>query len=438
MQNRVLVLDSNRQPLMPCHPARARELLREGKAAIFRHFPFTIILKDREGGAVQESALKMNPGSKTTGLALVADFARRGKVVVWAAELGHRGATIRKALKQRRAHRRFRRTRLRYRAPRFLNRTKPEGWLAPSLRHRVDTTMTWVERLLRWTPVTGLSTMLHRFDTQTLQNPEISGVEYQQGELQGYEVREYLLEKWGRKCAYCDTQHAPLTIDHIHPRSKGGSDRISNLTLACFPCNQRKGNRDVAEFLAHDPKRLGRIEAQRKAPLKDAAAVNSTRWALWQRVTAIGLDVEVGTGARTKWNRTRLQIPRAHCLDAACVGHIDATEKWKQPVLSVKATGRGSYQRTRLTKHGFPRGYLTRSKSAFGFQTGDLVRAVVTKGKKAGDYLGRIAIRASGSFNIQTGSGLVQGVHHRFCKPIQRADGYGYFWTKTASIQGEA
>jgi hypothetical protein len=75
---------------------------------------------------------------------------------------------------------------------------------------------------------------------------------------------------------------------------------------------------------------------------------------------------------------------------------------------------------------------MTRSKSAFGFQTGDMVRAVVNSGKKAGDYLGRVAIRASGSFNIQSATGLIQGIHHRFCKLAQRADGYGYSLTKIA------
>lgn len=259
-----------------------------------------------------------------------------------------------------------------------------------------------------------------------MQNPEINGVEYQQGTLFGYEVREYLLEKWGRKCAYCGAENVPLEIDHIHPHSRGGSDRVSNLTLACVHCNRHKGNLPVEQFLCKAPDRLRRIQAQAKAPLRDAAAVNSTRWALWQRLTATGLDVEMGTGGRTKWNRARLQVPKAHCLDAVCVERMDAVENWNQPVFSIKATGRGSYQRTRLTKHGFPRGYLTQSKEAFGFQTGDLVRAMVTQGKKAGNHLGRVAIRASGSFNIQTGSGLVQGIHHRFCTLIQRTDGYGY------------
>jgi hypothetical protein len=238
--------------------------------------------------------------------------------------------------------------------------------------------------------------------------------------LQGYEVREYLLEKWHRQCAYCDATQVPLTIDHIQPKSRGGSNRVANLTLACVPCNQRKSNRDVRVFLAHDPKRLARIEVQRQASLRDAAAVNATRWTLWNQLKATGLDVEVASGGRTKYNRHRLQIPKAHCLDAACIGRIDVIKHWQQPVLAIKATGRGSYQRTRLTKHGFPRGYLTRSKNAFGFQTGDLVKAIVTTGKKVGSYLGRVAIRASGSFNIKTTSGLIQGISHRFCALVQR------------------
>ena len=327
---------------------------------------------------------------------------------------------------------------------RFDNRTKPEGWLAPSLQHRVDTVLAWVNRLMRLAPITALSQELVRFDMQAMQNPEISGVGYQQGTLLGYEVREYLLEKWGRECAYCGAEQTPLEIDHIHPRSKGGSDRASNLAIACRDCNQAKGNMPLEQFLTRSPERVRKILAQAKASLKDAAAVNSTRWALFQRLKATNLPVEVASGGRTKWNRHRLQVPKAHGLDAACVGHVDVIEHWplpgatQQPVLSIKATGRGSYQRTRLTMHGFPRGYLTRSKSAFGFQTGDMVRAVVTKGKKAGDYLGRVAIRASGSFNIQTPTGLVQGIHHRFCTLIQRSDGYGYSWTQIASTQGDA
>ena len=445
----VLVLDRRKKPLMPCSERRARVLLARGRARIHRMVPLTIRLVDRyqEDSILQPLRLKLDPGSQTTGLALVreqdiTDTTREETIriltVVMRLEIEHRGQTIHETLTQRRAFRRRRRGNLRHREPRFDNRTRPEGWLAPSLWHRVDTTTAWVDRLCRWVPVAALSQELVRFDMQQMQNPEISGTEYQQGTLAGYEVREYLLEKWNRTCAYCGAKNTPLEIDHIHPRSQGGSDRVSNLAIACHDCNQRKGNRDVAAFLAKQPEVWQRIQAQSQAPLRDAAAVNSTRWALYQRLKATGLEVEVASGGRTKWNRHRLHLPKTHSLDAACVGHVDAIHRWQQPVLTIQATGRGSYQRTRLTKHGFPRGYLTRSKSAFGFRTGDMVKAVVTTGKKVGTYLGRVAIRASGSFNIQTGSRLIQGIHHRFCKLIQRADGYGYSWTKRAFDTGEA
>ena len=439
----VLVVDRRKKPLMPCSEKRARLLLERGRAVVHRRYPFTIRLKDRlrENSEVQPVRITVAPGSKTTGIALVREDEAidpdtgkeiKTRAVLILLELNHRGQRIRNRLAARRAFRRRRRGNLRYREPRFNNRTRPEGWLPPSLQHRVDTTTAWVNRLARWAPVTGISQNLLCFDTQKMQNPEISGIEYQQGTLAGYETRQYLLEKWGRKCAYCGTENVPLEIEHIRPRSKGGSDRISNLTLACQSCNQVKGNRPVEEFLAHDPVRLGKILAQSKRPLRDAAAINSTRWALFTRLRDTGLSVEVSTDERAKWNRRRLGIPRARCLDAACAGKMDSLEDWQRPVLTVKATGRGAYQRTRLNRYGFPRGYLMRQKQVFGFQTGDMVRAKVPKGKNTGTHTGRVAVRASGSFDIQTTQGAVQGISHRYCTLIQRADGYGYSWTKIA------
>jgi 5-methylcytosine-specific restriction endonuclease McrA len=286
--------------------------------------------------------------------------------------------------------------------------------------------LVWVKRLQRLAPIVGIAQELVRFDLQQLENPEMSGVEYQQGTLAGYETREYLLNKWGRECAYCGAQHVPLQIEHIQPKAKGGSHRVSNLTLACQPCNQQKGAQSIETFLKGKPERLKRIQAQAKAPLTDAAAVNSTRWALFNALQTIGLPVTTGSGVLTKWNRSRMGIPKTHALDAACVGNIDVIHDWNQPTLAIKATGRGSYQRTRLNAYGFPRGYLTRQKRIHGFQTGDRVKAEVTQGKKFGTYIGRVAVRASGSFNIQTVNHLIQGISYRYCKVIQRADGYGY------------
>ena len=443
----VFVLDKQGKALMPCTEKRARLLLARGRARVHRTIPFVIRLVDRtqQSCALQPLRIKLDPGSQITGIALVRDVqvvdAQTGEpaqaaAVVGLIELVHRGRQISKALTARSQMRRRRRTaNLRHRAPRFSNRTKPTGWLAPSLQHRVDTTMSWVTRLCRWVPVTALSTELVRFDMQQLQNPEITGVEYQQGELVGFEVREYLLAKWGRTCAYCDVTDTPLQVEHIVPKAKGGSNRVSNLTLACGKCNIAKGTRDVKEFLAKDPARLAKILAQAKKPLKDAAAVNATRWALVKALKATGLPVEVASGGRTKFNRTQFGIPKTHALDAVCVGRVSTVSRWQQPTLQIKCTGRGSYQRTRLDKYGFPRGFLMRTKRVKGFGTGDMVRANVPKGLKAGVYRGRVAVRATGSFNIQTGSEVVQGISHKHCKLVQRADGYAYFFNQDSSTK---
>jgi 5-methylcytosine-specific restriction endonuclease McrA len=422
---------------MPCSEKRAKLLLARGRARVHRVLPFVIRLTDREKVTSQFQTLrvKLDPGSRVTGLALTreSDTAhaetgelRRGAAVLNLFDLVHRGRQISEALTARRAMRRWRRGKLRYRSPRFLNRSRSPGWLPPSLQHRVDTTMAWVKRIMRWAPVAAISSELVRFDMQRLDNPEVSGVGYQQGTLEGYEIREYLLEKWDRHCAYCGAKNTPLQLEHIVARSRGGSNRVSNLTLACEPCNRAKGALPVEEFLAKRPTRLARILAQSKRPLKDAAAVNATRWALSNALKATGMPLELASGGRTKFNRVTLGVPKTHALDAACVGALFGLTHWRRPTLSVNCTGRGSYQRTRLDRYGFPRGYMTRTKRVHGFQTGDMVHAEVSTGKRAGTHVGRVAIRVSGSFNIQKASMVVQGVAHRHCRLIQRSDGYGY------------
>lgn len=423
MSNFVFVLDTHKRPLNPVHPGEARHLLSQGKAAVFRRFPFTIILQEACPEApVQGLELKLDPGSKTTGIAL-----KQGDRIIFAAELHHRGQQIKDALLSRRQLRRGRRNRkTRYRQARFLNRTRPAGWLAPSLQHRVDTGLTWVKRLQRFAPISSIAQELVRFDLQLIQNPEISGVQYQQGELQGYEVREYLLEKWNRKCAYCGIANVPLEVEHIVPRSKGGSDRVSNLTLACVPCNQAKNNQLVEEFLSDKPDLLNRILKQAKSPLKDAAAVNSTRWALFNALKQTGLPVATGTGGQTKFNRTRLKLPKAHWIDAACVGQIESLEILTAQPLLIAAKGHGTRQMCGTDKYGFPTRHRSRVQIHKGFQTGDIVKATVTAGKKVGSYVGRILCRATGSFDIATKTGRVAGIGHRYCKPIHKKDGYAY------------
>ncbi len=166
----VFVIDTNKRPLDPVHPGRARLLLSSGKAAVFKRYPFTIILKHEvQSPSLEPLRLKIDPGSKTTGLAVVHDGSGQ---VVFAAELTHRGQIIKKALGARRGVRRSRRQRhTRYRKPRFKNRRRPEDWLAPSLESRLCNVLTWVRRLMRLCPIAALSLELVKFDMQAMEKP---------------------------------------------------------------------------------------------------------------------------------------------------------------------------------------------------------------------------------------------------------------------------
>jgi 5-methylcytosine-specific restriction endonuclease McrA len=290
------------------------------------------------------------------------------------------------------------------------------------LESRIANILTWVARLQRVCPIGALSQELVKFDTQLMQNPETSGIEYQQGTLAGYELREYLLEKWGRRCAYCKQTDVPLQIEHLTSRARGGSNRVSNLTLACERCNQKKGTQTAAEF------GFPQVQAQAKLPLKDAAAVNATRWTLYERLKATGLMVETGTGGRTKWNRTQRGLPKAHWLDAACVGASTPERLQVRNIhpLLITAKGRQRRQMCLMDGSGFPRSKAKGTRVVRGFQTGDLVRAVVPRGTPAGTHVGRVAVKASGAFTITTQTGAVPDVPARYCRKVQGVDGYAY------------
>ncbi len=425
--SRVLIVDAQRRPLHPCTPARARLLLQQRKAAVLHRFPFVLILQETKPETLhQELRAKIDPGSKTTGLAVVNDTTGE---VLWAAELTHRGQEVRQALAKRRAARRSRRSRrTRYRQPRFTNRRRKSGWLPPSLRSRRDNVLSWVARLRRWCPVGALSLELVTFDTALMQDASLQGKDYQTGTLAGCEVRQYVLVKWHHTCAYCGMSGVPLELDHVVPRSRGGSDRESNRVPACHRCNQQKGNQSIEEFLRDRPAVLQRIQAHLKTPLGDVAAINTLRWALYEGLQATGLPVEMGSGGRTKWNRVSRALPKTHWLDAAAVGASTPTVlrvRWVVPWL-ITAQGRQRRQMVLMDKRGFPRSRAKERSCVQGFRTGDIVRAHVASGTKSGSYLGRVAVRASGFFNITTRKGTVQGVAARYCTALQRVDGYSY------------
>lgn len=425
--SRILVVDQERRPLMPTTPARARLLLKRRQAAILRRFPLVLMLKDARPEAVVEPLrVKLDPGSKTSGIAVVNNHTGE---VVWAAELTHRSQQIHRALTRRRAVRRSRRHRTtRYRKPRWQNRRRSPGWLAPSLLSRVVHLMTWVKRLQRWCPLGAVSQELVRFDTAALHNPAIQGQEYQRGTLFEAEIKEYLLAKWQHQCAYCQASATRLEIDHVHPRAKGGSNRVSNLVIACRACNEAKADQSIEAFLADRPELLTRIQAQFQMPQADAAAVNSTRWRLYEELQSFGLPVEMGTGGRTRWNRTRLALPKTHWIDAAAVGAStpECLRTWHVRPWMIEATGRQVRRMVNVDEYGFPRGKAKGPSCVYGFKTGDLTRAYVTQGKKMGTYVGRVAVKSDGYFKISGKHGMVEGIHARYCTPIHRKDGYSY------------
>ena len=306
----VYVINKNGKPLMPCKPAKARHLLEAEKAKVVNHNPFTIqLLWDCEEN-VDELVLGIDAGYNKIGYSVVSE----SKEII-AGELELR-SDIKRLLEKRRAYRRCRRNRLWYRKQRFDNRGRSDGWLAPSLQHKLDSHIKLIERLKRILPITKVVVEVASFDTQKMQNPEISGVEYQQGELRGYEVREYLLEKWSRKCAYCGKKDVPLEVEHIVPKSRGGSDRVSNLTISCHECNQKKGNLTAEES--------GHPEIQKKAKqsLKATAFMNNIRWKLVNL-----LNCEWTYGSITKYNRIRLGLEKSHVNDAFVIAGGDKQDR---------------------------------------------------------------------------------------------------------------
>ncbi len=483
----VFVLDKRKRPLMPCSNRRARILLQRGRAVVHRLRPFTIRLRNRvaEASVVQPVRLKIDPGSKHSGVALVRGEGNDEGAVLHLAQVDHK-TTVHKRMGQRAGYRHRRRSaNLRYRQPRFANRhpescagcdrnamhgrhfcrrchttgqhdtgMRPVSHLAPSLRCRVDNITSWVERYRGLASVTSISLEIVRFDPQGMENPEITGAMYQQGTLAGFEVREYLLQKFDHLCAYCGglSGDPVLNLDHIVPRSREGTNRVSNLVLACRTCNQDKGTRTPAEWAqslcaSHRPLDRKRVEqcstvqTRAKAPLRDAAVVNTTRWALHRALLRTGLPIEVGSGGRTKWNRTRLNLQKTHALDAACVGKStpSSLRLADHRVLVITALGRGRYQRTKVSASGFPVGYLMRTKDTHGFRSGDLVEAAVQVRLRRADLpaglkQGRaflwaqalcqasVVVRARGAFKV----GPFDGVSWKAVRLLQRADGYRY------------
>lgn len=435
MSNRVLVLDTNKVPLMPCHSARAREFLREGKAAVYRRYPFTIILRDRVGGDTQPIDIKIDPGTKYTGMALVALF-DRGPRCVYGLHIKHRGDVVRQSMTQRSASRRSRRSRkLRYRPSRFSNRTRPPGWVPPSIESRVSNVTTWVRRLLGVTPADKVYFEVTKFDTTTLS--KISDVQYDTDTRIRTQMRHYLIHIHSGVCQYCrgTTRDRYMEWEHIIPRSKGGTNALSNATLACRSCNDAKGTLLITEWLAKlrgrkDPVSIARcagiqrVMSVTRRSTRDASIMNWTRYIIVDRIRDLGIEVVECPAWETAYHRHVGQYVKTHWVDAACVGYVPYLDD-QSTIYTAVASGYGTRQMILSDKYGFPRGQSKGPSSNNGFRTGDMCKLNQPGGKYKGTYVGKVMIRTTGYFDIKVLNSKITSKYTNYVK-LHHRDGYVY------------
>ena len=418
----VFVLDKSKKPLNMISHAKARILLKNRLAVVHKIYPFTIRLKDNSCvGNDRAYAVKIDPGSRHTGIAIVDNK----DSVVMLAELEHRGHIIKKNLDDRRAVRQKRRSRkTRYRPARFLNRTRPKGWLAPSIKSRADNVINFIKKYKKLININKVMIENVSFDVaQISSDRKLWGVDYQQGPLYNTNLREFIFSKTKGKCSYCGAE--ATEIDHIVPRANGGTDSTYNLTPACRSCNQMKSNLTLKAFGKLMNKDYSHLKPK-KLP-KDAAIVQSARNYMVREISNLVPNTTTHDAWLTKYNRNELGLPKQHYYDALSVGEIPIKFNFlTDKILLISAKGRGSRQMCSMNKYGFPRTSAKSSKSVKGFQTGDIVKAVVTKGLKQGEYLGRVVVRSNGGFSIKAKNSLVQGIGYKYCRLIQRGDGYLY------------
>ncbi|MBU2598517.1 MAG: HNH endonuclease [Actinobacteria bacterium] len=344
---------------MPCKQAKARHLIRDKKAKVVRCNPFTIRLNWDCEKNIQPVTLGVDTGYLKIGFSAITNTQEliSGEVQL--------RKDVSKKISERRTYRRARRSRkLWHRKSRFDNRVsaKKKDWLAPSIQHKLDTHIKAIDKIKKILPITQINIEVATFDTQKMQNPKIRGTEYQQGELQGYEQKEYLLEKWYRKCAYCGKTNVPLEVEHIVPKSRGGSDRISNLTIACNKCNQKKGNKTAKEFGYHE------IQEKANKSLKEVAFMNNVRWKLVNQLKEQGNKVSHTYGYITKYNRAKLGLEKSHSNDSFVIAN-GISQKRCKPFIATQT--RRNNRSIQTNRKGFKPSIR---RQRYKFQPNDMVR----------------------------------------------------------------
>ena len=316
----VYVLNIKGKPLMPCKAAKARKLLRAGRAKVVKRTPFTIQLNFKCENKVQDVKLGVDTGYKNVGLSAVSNTKE-----LFRSEVELRTDIV-KLLSERHQYRRTRRNRLWYRKARFLNRvrTKKNGWLASSVQHRLDSHIKAINFVKSILPITSITVEAAAFDIQKIKNPKISGAEYQNGDQKGFwNVREYVLYRDGHKCQACNgkSKDKILNVHHIESRKIGG-DKPDNLITLCESC--------------HKAYHAGKIDLKVKKhkAFKAETVMSILRWKIVNSLRELGNAVNITYGYITKSARIALKLDKSHANDAFCIA--GGTEQERTNILQGK------------------------------------------------------------------------------------------------------
>lgn len=306
---RVFVFNMRGVPLMPCTQRKARILLKEGKAVIYKYNPFTIKLTHATGENTQDCHVGIDTGAKHVGVAITSE----GKVL-FKGEIELR-QDVKSNLDTRRIYRRSRRNRkTRYRQPRFLNRRKADKWLPPSLQNRLDHTFHWIDTLRGLVPSPTLHIEVGKFDTAKMIDPEIHGVGYQHGQTYGFfDERYYVFARDNYTCQCCGKSKGKiLQTHHIIYRSNGGTDRADNLITVCTDCHTSK-NHQKGGILYKWQEQHKKVRQYKEPPF-----MNTLR----RRIFAKYPDAAITYGSETTQKRKEKGLDKTHYNDAIIISGV--------------------------------------------------------------------------------------------------------------------
>jgi len=401
----VYILNCHGYPLMPCSPRKAKLLLKAGKAQVVKMVPFTLQLLYGSSGYKQEVSLGIDAGTQHIGVSATTEH-----TVLFEAEAKPR-TDIQELLATRSQFRRARRSRkTRYRQARFLNRKKSEGWLAPSVEHRVEAHLKTIRMVHTILPVRKITIEVAQFDLQKIRHPEIEGKAYQQGPQYGFwNVREYVLARDGHCCQWCQgkSKDQILNVHHIETRKTGGQSPDNLITL-CETCHD----------LIHRTHQEYKI--QRKAnSFRDATQMGILRWRIYERAKEMFAHVQLSYGYITKHTRITHQLEKSHRVDARCIsGHPLASSEGTWYLIKwVRKNNRQLHKAT--IRKGGKRQRNVAPKSVHGFRLFDGVK-----------YQGKMCFvfgrRISGYFDLRTldGTKIHASASYKQIKIVQRTSAH--------------